>query len=252
MYALPEKRGYLNVHTGEIVIEAKEYQKAWIFSEGLAAVVKDGMIGFINRNNEVVIPFKFPLPKYDDEDISYVFHNGYCVMTDINGRVGLIDKKGEWVVEPAYEYILSPVNGYREVYDGLYGVLGPDLKPYKPAIYEYVNVDIDKTVTLAKDGRMWMEDLDGNVIVPFMYDFSDYLEYPEDIYCAEEACYVLSEFSEYYIGNKVGIMNRVTGMPITDAIYDEVKMISSCVFEVTLSNSFDRTVLDLEGNVIIP
>jgi hypothetical protein len=47
-------------------------------------------------------------------------------------------------------------------------------------------------------------------------------------------------------------MNRVTGMPITDAIYDEVTMISSCVFEVTLSNSFDRTVLDLEGNVIIP
>jgi hypothetical protein len=47
-------------------------------------------------------------------------------------------------------------------------------------------------------------------------------------------------------------MNRVTGMPITDAIYDEVNMISSCVFEVTLSNSFDRTVLDLEGNVIIP
>jgi hypothetical protein len=173
-------------------------------------------------------------------------------MTDINGRVGLIDKKGEWVVEPEYEYMLSPVNGYREVYDGLYGVLGPDLKPYKPAIYEYVNVDIDKTITLAKDGRMWMEDLNGNVIVPFMYDFSDYLEYPEDIYCTEEACYVLSEFSEYYIGNKVGIMNRVTGMPITDAIYDEVKMISSCVFEVTLSNSFDRTVLDLEGNVIIP
>jgi hypothetical protein len=29
-------------------------------------------------------------------------------------------------------------------------------------------------------------------------------------------------------------------------------MISSCVFEVTLSNSFDRTVLDLEGNVIFP
>ena len=47
-------------------------------------------------------------------------------------------------------------------------------------------------------------------------------------------------------------MNRVTGMPITDAIYDEVKMISSCVFEVTLSNNFDRTVLDLKGNVIFP
>ena len=50
VYAIPNKRGYINIKNGEIVIdaEANNYRKAWVFSEGLAAVMKDGKIGFIN------------------------------------------------------------------------------------------------------------------------------------------------------------------------------------------------------------
>ena len=61
VYAVPGKRGFLNVNTGEVVIDAEEndYTKAWVFSEGLAAVMKDDKIGFINTKNEVVIPFQF-------------------------------------------------------------------------------------------------------------------------------------------------------------------------------------------------
>ena len=55
VYAISGKRGYLNINNGEIVIdaEANNYSKAWVFSEGLAAVMKDGKIGFINAQNEV-------------------------------------------------------------------------------------------------------------------------------------------------------------------------------------------------------
>ena len=52
------KRGFLNVNDGRIVIEA-QYDKAWVFSEGLAAVVKDKKIGFVNARNEVVLPFRY-------------------------------------------------------------------------------------------------------------------------------------------------------------------------------------------------
>ena len=52
------KRGYLILVDGEIAIPA-QYQAAWKFSEGLAAVVKDNKLGFINTSGEVVIPFKF-------------------------------------------------------------------------------------------------------------------------------------------------------------------------------------------------
>ena len=53
------KRGYYNSYTGKIVVEA-QYRRAWVFSEGLAAVQKNGHIGFINRKGEVVIPFRYP------------------------------------------------------------------------------------------------------------------------------------------------------------------------------------------------
>ena len=55
------KRGYLNVKTGEIVIPA-QYSKAWNFSEGLAAVLGgDDRIGFIDKDNRLVIDYIIPL-----------------------------------------------------------------------------------------------------------------------------------------------------------------------------------------------
>lgn len=54
VYALQGKRGYIDVNTGRIAINAEEneYRKAWVFSGGLAAVMKDGKIGFINAQNK--------------------------------------------------------------------------------------------------------------------------------------------------------------------------------------------------------
>ena len=111
VYAIPNKRGYINIKNGEIVIdaEANNYRKAWVFSEGLAAVMKEGKIGFINAKNEVVIPFQFD---YTDKcrmyDFGYLFHDGYCIMTNKDGDLGLIDTTGKWIVEPAYDEIWAP------------------------------------------------------------------------------------------------------------------------------------------------
>ena len=54
VYAIHGRRGYINTNTGEIVIKAEEnaYTKAWVFSEGLAAVMKNGKVGFINKENK--------------------------------------------------------------------------------------------------------------------------------------------------------------------------------------------------------
>ena len=100
--------------------------KGWVFSEGLAAVMKDGKIGFINTENEVVIPFQFD---YTDKcriwDFSYLFHDGYCIMTNKDGDLGLIDTTGKWIVEPAYDEIWAPhKSSYRIIVDNSkHGVL---------------------------------------------------------------------------------------------------------------------------------
>ncbi len=77
--------------------------------------MKNGKIGSINAKNEVVITFLFDYPdKCRMWDFGYLFHDGYCIMTNKDGDLGLIDKNGNWVIEPAYDEIWAPhESGYR-------------------------------------------------------------------------------------------------------------------------------------------
>lgn len=65
------ERGTLN-YTQAI---APQYEDAGIFSEGLAPVKKDGKWGYINENNEVVIPFQY--------DVAGIFSEGHAVVGSI-------------------------------------------------------------------------------------------------------------------------------------------------------------------------
>ena len=254
VYALTGKRGYINVNTGSVVIdaEANNYCKAWVFSEGLAAVMKDGKIGFINANNEVVIPFRFD---YSDEcrmyDFGYLFHNGYCIMTNADGDLGLIDKSGNWVVEPSYDEIWSPhKSGYRVIVnDNKHGVLDSKCAVVYPAEYGYISIIHDGFV-LTKGGRQWQVDFEGNTVQPFMFDGTYYLNYPIGYNESGEIKYAFADFLKYEVMNCYGIMNRITGEPVTPAIYSDVNMLSKDLFEVQEYDSYDWYLLDTKGNMV--
>ena len=254
VYAISGKRGYLNINNGEIVIdaEANNYSKAWVFSEGLAAVMKDGKIGFINANNEVVIPFQFD---YTDKcrmwDFGYVFHDGYCIMTNTDGDLGLIDKSGNWVVEPTYDEIWAPhESGYRIIVDNSkHGVLDSRGNVIYPAEYGYVEVLSDGFI-LTKGGKQWQVDFEGNVVQPFMFDGTYYLNYPIGYNESGEIQYTLADYARYEVMNCYGIMNRITGEPITPAIYSDINMLSKGLFEVQDPESHDWYLLDTKGNVV--
>ena len=254
VYALPGKRGYINVNNGRIVIdaEANNYTKAWVFSEGLAAVMKDGKIGFINANNEVVIPFQFDYTsKCRMWEFGYVFHNGYCAMPNANGDLGLIDKSGNWVVEPSYDEIWAPhKSGYRVIVkDGKHGVLDSSCNVVYPAEYLYVGITRDG-FELTKGGRQWQVDFEGNTTQPFMFDGTYYLKYPNGYDSSGELTYEFADFVKYEIMNSYGIMNRITGEPITPAIYSDINMLSKDLFEVQEYDSYNWYLLDAKGNVV--
>ena len=254
VYALPGKRGYVNINTGRIIIdaEANDYRKAWVFSDGLAAVMKDGKIGFINDQNNVVIPFQFD---YTDKcrmyDFGYVFHNGYCAMTDANGNLGLIDKNGNWVVEPEYDEIWAPhKSGYRVIVkDSKHGVLDSTGTIVYPAEYGYISILPDGFV-LTKSGKQWQVDFEGNTVQPFMFDNTYYLNYPIGYNECGEIKYAFADFVKYEVMNSYGIMNRITGEPITPAIYSGINMLSKDLFEVQEYDSYDWYLLDTKGNVV--
>lgn len=254
VYAQSSKRGYINVRTGNIAIDAtaNEYSRAWIFSEGIAAVEKDGLIGFINAHNEVVIPFQFEVTsKCRMSDLGYAFHNGLCVMTNTDGDLGLIDTAGRWVVEPIYDEIWTPSrSGYRiAIKDGLYGVLDSEGEIAIPIEYRYVHITSDGFV-LTQDGSKWQEDFAGNVVIPFMFDSTIHLNYPIDTDEYGDTRYALSDYLKYKVQDRYGIMNRLTGEPITPALYTSIHMLSAHLFEVQEYYSNDRYLIDAEGNIV--
>lgn len=252
VYAIDDRRGFINTKTGDVVIDAKanDYEKAWVFSDGLAAVMKDGKVGFVDANNKLVIPFRFD---YSDKcrtyEIGYLFHDGYCVMTNKDGKFGLIDINGNWVVEPEYDELWNACeNGNRIVVnDGKHGVLDSCFKVLYPTEYFYIDVLSDGFV-LTKDGKMWKVDLEGNVVNPFLFDGSRYMEYPISYSDNNGVEYALSDYMEYYVNNNSGIMNRITGKPITPALYDDVYMISDKLFQVQDAETYDCYIIDVNGN----
>ena len=254
VYALPNKRGYINLNTGRIIIDAEtnDYRKAWVFSDGLAAVMKDGKIGFINDQNDVVIPFQFD---YSDEcrmyDFGYLFHDGYCIMTNADGDLGLIDKSGNWVVEPVYDEIWTPhTSGYRIIIkDCKHGLLDSSCAVVYPAEFDYINIISDGFV-LTKGGRQWQVDFEENVVQPFMYDNTYYLNYPTGYNECGEIQYAFADFVKYEVMNSYGIMNRITGKPITPAIYSDINILSKNLFEVQEYDGYDWYLLDTKGNVV--
>ena len=102
------RRGYFNMNTGRVVVEPK-YEHAWVFSEGLASVVENGFIKFIDATGKVVIDKPLAYRPYRD---GYVFENGYCVIrTDDGEFCGLMDKTGRMVLPMEYDAI-SHVDEY--------------------------------------------------------------------------------------------------------------------------------------------
>lgn len=254
VYALPNRRGYININSGEVVVDAEsnDYRKAWVFSEGLAAVMKDDKIGFINSKNEVVIPFEFDYSNICHIwDVGYVFHNGYCIMTNKDGSVGLIDSAGRWVIEPSYDEIWAPhESGFRVlVKDGEYGVIDNECNTVYSTEFDYVDIISDGFI-FTKGGKKWQVDFEGNIINSFIFDGTYYLNYPIGYNENGDIKYAFADYLKYEVMNRYGIMNRLTGEPVTPALYSDINMLSKELFEVQDPENSSWFLMDVNGNVL--
>ena len=78
-----------------------QYQHAVDFSEGLAAVMKDGKYGFINTKGEVVIPFNYGDANCFSEGLANVQKDGkYCYINKEGVEVISIPQNEDEYVEP--------------------------------------------------------------------------------------------------------------------------------------------------------
>lgn len=179
-YSKGDKRGYFNRFTGEVVIPP-QYEKAWIFSEGLACVMEKGKLHFIDHKGRTVFGKEFP---YSNCIYDYCFHNGLCVMLGDGNRVGLINKQGDWVVEPKYYDMDYNTKGFWRTIDRdfRYGLLDINGQTLLPTEFDYIDVDERDSCIFVRH-RNHLEqvlDFDCNVINPCNYNSISQLYYSTD------------------------------------------------------------------------
>lgn len=214
------KRGYYNSYTGKIVIPA-QYRRAWFFSEGLAAVQKDGKIGFLNNKGNVVIPFQYPY--HGNPLTEFIFENGHCVVADTLGKCGIINRKGKWVIKP-----------------------------------EYDNIDTFKEYAIvSKSGLKMQVDYSGKILNAFILDDLRELTYTkEERYTNKDGdvSYVEREISTnlfvYEVGQKCGLMDN-NCQRITEPLYSNIRAISNNMFKAILPDYSSIVILNNKGELIL-
>jgi len=134
--------------SGKVVISC-QYENAWMsgFSEGLAAVSKDGKYGFIDTKGNWVVEAQYAYAVGFHEGLSCVF---------LNGRCGFIDKKGKVVVPIKYR---ASIEGDFNFYfnNGLAGIFDPE------------------------KGKLGFINKKGKVVLPFIYNYNgSYVHFRND------------------------------------------------------------------------
>ena len=120
---------------GRVVVEPK-YDFIFPYSEGPFEFRQDGRCGYMSWGGDIVVE-----PKYNE---CWSFHEGRAVVQDENGKWGIIDEFGEYLISPKYDGIGWPHR---------YGLT---------AVYLGKRGDPDR--------RSGVIDMDGNIVIPIEYD----------------------------------------------------------------------------------
>lgn len=250
-----QKRGFLDITDGSIVIQA-QYSRAWHFSEGLAAVVDDnGKVGFVDRTNRLVIPCEIPYEKGFD----YVFKDGYCKLARWSKdkeeyEYSVIDKTGAPILPWGCSYVSDPnPEGYRIVREGdgerLYD---REFRPVFPEVFEDVAFSPEgEGVYLTRNHVKQLVDYTGKVLEPFVIDGTRPLKYVVRYNDDDADEYELvQDIAVYLVNSWEGLLNLRTGKAITPAGYWVIGMASRDLVEARLGYGTESVLLDKRGRKV--
>lgn len=254
-----EYRGFLNVNTGEIALNSKEFRfrRAWFFSEGVAFVQgENGKLGVIDHNGNYVIPCTLPFEPGED----YVFKGGLCRIIkreteDEEPLQGLLRKDGTWALPMQFSRVGDANgDGYRVVADrNGEMLLDKDLVRVFSEHYDDISFAEGGGVYLTKDHKKKLVDYKGNILQPFVVSNTFVLKYVTRYHENEEDEYEAdAEIMGYQVDQWEGLLDRKTGKPLTPAIYWRVNMISKDLFSAQLAWGEDYVLLNRKGQVIKP
>lgn len=238
VYSRNGKRGYINRFTGEVAIP-EQYTRAWVFSEGLAAVEKDGELLFIDHSGKVVIDKD--LQVYYDYP-RYAFKNGYCMINNpVNGKLGLIDRSGNWVLNAEYDNLFYNDGFWQVEKDGYFGLYTAKMDLMFPVENTAIHVNDDYIEVRRADHTASRYDREGRVVVDFIIDGISNMQYETTELCnctkssedefANNRIYEMANCQLYTVRNGnpdgpdyYGLLNR-NGKIITPPLYTSIEAI---------------------------
>ena len=220
--------------TPEFVSAIQKYEKLGPFSEGLAAVMRDGKWGYINTKGEEVIPCQFPNP--DDYYIASPFSEGLALVQK-EGKWGFVNTEGVEAIPISIEaeavgrfseglaFVYKDNENFfvidkegKTVFSGkcdFSWYLGPEVTPeFLPAFYQG-NVSVP-----TEPDKFAVYDKQGNKTKDINQETKDNLEKQSD----EKPYTVFAKENgsdESYQYNTVGVKDD-SGKEIIPAIYDGI------------------------------
>lgn len=169
------KRGYINRFTGEVAIPAV-YTRGWVFSEGLAAVVLDNRLKFIDRTGKVVIDNGLSV---GTEVEDFVFHDGHCKVYDaVSGKTGLVGRDGQWRLPAAWDWLQNDGKVWICGADDAYGLYHHDHGQVLEPVYHSIRVDGGEVLVHGADNIVSRYDLTGNLRSELVIFEVGHLPYP--------------------------------------------------------------------------
>ena len=176
--SLDHQRGYVNIRTGRIVVPA-QYDRAWNFSEGMAAVLHDGVISFINVDGKTALPVEYDeIREASDHQGLVLIKGGYAKEVDKNlNTIVPFVHDGLHLLRyvDEYNYPDEEIFGKKRAQSPRYwrytlgmnnGVIDDEGRVIIPAIYENVRMVNDEMFEAAVDyyGDHILFDAKGRVI----------------------------------------------------------------------------------------
>ena len=246
-----ELYGYWDVCSGKVAITPR-FNEAGVFSEGLACVAKDGQYSLIDTSGQFVILLTETVGCIDDMAIE----NG-CIIaqwepTEHNNGWGVMNIKGEWLLEAKYDHIEKTSLGRyivgTEFYEGLWSVEKGWI--VEPKCFEITPYNIDEGFHIFCEDRSYVIDADGKIINPFVFNYWESLTYQncgDDSESSRASDYVLFGLDE----KCVGVYNIRTNKVILPAKYTSICMASKDVFIVEENLGVEYFV-DKNGKIIKP
>ncbi|MBP5421061.1 MAG: WG repeat-containing protein [Paludibacteraceae bacterium] len=209
----------------------KEYEYVGNFHEGLAAVVKDEKIGFIDKSGDLVIPMKWNVDasKYDE----IMFYNGRCYIPHtinsnvfpptINTNAYIIDKNGN------------------ELYSGKSIVINKETRDF-----DVMYVDNDSghsTYFVKKDTVIKMESYENDdVVTDRNWNYND----------PDESKYVCFSLENLCDGNVVGkkALEEKYGYRVSPTLNCSIDSMGLITLYNIRTNKYG--IVDEKGNVVVP